>query len=70
MHGQVKRIQPFKEQLFHTMEVPKEDMVVHLEVLLEAVEDQCPVDDEFFMKRISLVNSFSYHIIARTALML
>ena len=64
MHGRVKQIQPSKEQLSHTMVVPREDMVVLLEVLLEAVEDQCPVDDEFFIERTSLVNSFSYHTIA------
>lgn len=49
MHGQVKQIQPSKEQLFHTMVVPKEDMVLLLEVL-PGVVDPCPVDDklEFF----------------------
>jgi len=45
MHGQVKQIQPSKEQLFHTMVVPKEDMVVLLEVL-PGVVDPCPVDDK------------------------
>ena len=50
MHGQVKQIQPSKEQLFHTMVVPKEDMVVLLEVLPVAVEDLCPVDDKFFIR--------------------
>jgi len=45
MHGQVKQIQPSKEQLFHTMVVPKEDMVVLLEAL-PGVVDPCPVDDK------------------------
>lgn len=65
MHGQVKQIQPSKEQLFHTMVVPKEDMVVLLEALPEVV-DPCPVDDKLeIFRKLS-----SYHIIARTALML
>ena len=47
MHGQAKQIQPSNEQLFHTMVVPKEDMVVLLEAL-PGVVDPCPVDDKFF----------------------
>lgn len=69
MHGQVKQIQPSREQLFHTMVVPKEDMVVLLEAL-PGVVDPCPVDDKNSSRSTSLVNSFSYQIIARTALML
>jgi len=59
MHGQVKQIQPSREQLFHTMVVPKEDMVVLLEAL-PGVVDPCPVDDKNSSRSTSLVNSFSF----------
>lgn len=48
--GQVKQIQTFKGQLFHTMEVLQEDMVVLIGEPPEVAEDQCPVADELFIR--------------------